>query len=161
MSSSNRRPGIPLRTDQRPSLCPEDQRSWRGRNHGWWLPLQGRGFSTYSSQNQFSEYWLAFLSLFQNERERRRREGREGERKARWSEKGRRGDRRGESELRKEKLYFGNFSVSICGLCFKKMQITHLEGPSSPISWHLIRMQLSPIPYIQTIISDPSILGHE
>lgn len=78
------------------------------------------------------------------------------------------GVRRGEGKTGEERV---NYAKSNCtletfqflsvGCVLKKMQSTHLEGPSSPISWHLIRMQLSPTPYIQTVSLDPSILGHE
>lgn len=51
--------------------------------------------------------------------------------------------------------------LSVDCIFLKKIQITHLEGPASPVSWNLIRMQLSPTQHIQTISLDPSILGQE
>lgn len=93
----------------------------------------------------------------------REEEGREEKEKGRPG-----GVRRGGGETGEERANYAKrnctletFQFLSVGCVLKKMQIPHLEGPSSPISWHLIRMQLSPIPYIQTIISDPSILGHE
>lgn len=49
--------------------------------------------------------------------------------------------------------------LSVGCIFFFLTQSNHLEGPASPISGHLIGMQLSPTQHIQTISLDPSILG--
>lgn len=74
----------------------------------------GKYFSNCSSQNQFSEYCLAFS--FQNEREERKRKGKKGEGGGEGEEGT--GEERVNDTI--ELLYFGNFSISICGLCFEK-----------------------------------------
>lgn len=73
---------------------------------------------------------------------------------------------RGEGTKREERVNdtksnhsLETFQFLSVGCIFFLMQSNYLEGPASPISGHLIRMQLSPTQHIQTISLDPSILG--